>query len=188
MASEGDEVVVTVRFVGPYRPASLPLPPVMKVGELRRRIALSRDLPSDRLKLVLCGKTLHDKQSVDSVEDATVRLSHGDCLMVAVMPTRPAKHLHDDHSDDEDEELVEICSSSNSRSVEKESFHISQPQIENSRYSADGNVLYGPEGMGIHHSLVFISAYCSEIGSWAYLYNRYWLSSDTFESWEETTG
>lgn len=26
--------------------------------------------------------------------------------MVAVMPTRPAKHLHDDHSDDEDEELV----------------------------------------------------------------------------------
>lgn len=32
MASEGDEVVVTVRFVGPYRPASLPLPPVMKVS------------------------------------------------------------------------------------------------------------------------------------------------------------
>ncbi|KAF3330344.1 hypothetical protein FCM35_KLT03698 [Carex littledalei] len=105
MASEGDEVVVTVRFVGPYRPASLPLPPVMKVGELRRRIALSRDLPSDRLKLVLRGKTLHDKQSADSVEDATVRLSHGDCLMVAVMPTRPAKHLHGDDSDDEDEEL-----------------------------------------------------------------------------------
>lgn len=48
-----------------------------QVGELRRRIALSRDLPSDRLKLVLRGKTLHDKQSADSVEDATVRLSHG---------------------------------------------------------------------------------------------------------------
>lgn len=48
-----------------------------QVGELRRRIALSRDLPSDRLKLILRGKTLHDKQSADSVEDATVRLSHG---------------------------------------------------------------------------------------------------------------
>jgi hypothetical protein len=50
---------------------------VTQVGELRRMIASSRDLPSDRLKLVLRGKTLHDKKSGDSIEDATVRLSPG---------------------------------------------------------------------------------------------------------------
>ncbi|KAJ4779109.1 Ubiquitin family protein [Rhynchospora pubera] len=104
-SSEGDEVVVTVRFVGPSRPASLSLPPVMKVGDLQKRIASERNLPSDRLKLVLHGKTLHDKKNADSVEDATVKLAHGDCLMVAVMPTRPAKHLRGDDSDDDDEEL-----------------------------------------------------------------------------------
>ncbi|KAJ3692572.1 hypothetical protein LUZ60_011667 [Juncus effusus] len=106
MSDEEEQVLITVRSIGPSRPFSLSLPPSIKVGELRRRIGSSRNLPSDRLKLILRGKTLLDKKSDDEFEEESiVKLSHGDCLTVAVMPNPPAKHLRDEDSDSDEEEL-----------------------------------------------------------------------------------
>ncbi|KAG1359379.1 putative pentatricopeptide repeat-containing protein [Cocos nucifera] len=102
MAGDQRDVEITLKTIGPARPTSIRVSSPIKVCDLRRLVAAARRLPADRLKLVLRGKTLHDK---NGNEDALIRLEDGDSLMVAVMPKPPAEHLHEG-SDDEEEELV----------------------------------------------------------------------------------
>ncbi|XP_010941219.1 uncharacterized protein [Elaeis guineensis] len=101
MAGDQREVEITLKTIGPARPTSIRVSSPIEVCDLRRLVAAERRLPADRLKLVLRGKTLHDK---NGNEDARIRLEDGDSLIVAVMPKPPAKHLHEG-SDDEEEEL-----------------------------------------------------------------------------------
>nr|CAB3456627.1 unnamed protein product [Digitaria exilis]CAB3503102.1 unnamed protein product [Digitaria exilis] len=64
MAAAGDEpetVEMTLRAVGPSRPTTLRLPPLLSVAELRRRVSRDRRLAATeevRLRLVLRGRTL----------------------------------------------------------------------------------------------------------------------------------
>nr|CAB3452935.1 unnamed protein product [Digitaria exilis] len=104
MAAAGDEpetVEVTLRAVGPSRPTTLRLPPLLSVAELRRRVSRDRRLSATeevRLHLVLRGRTLPHQ------DDAHVSLRDGDTLIVAVAPKPPAKHLRDDDDEEEEEE------------------------------------------------------------------------------------
>ncbi|KAE8784651.1 hypothetical protein D1007_41756 [Hordeum vulgare] len=104
-AAAGDEpettVEVKLRAVGPSRPTTIRLPPLISVADLRRSVALDRRLPEDRLRLVLRGTTL------PWGDDTHVNLRDGDSLIVAVAPKPPAKHLRDDDDDDsaDEEEL-----------------------------------------------------------------------------------
>ncbi|KAL6638805.1 hypothetical protein ACP70R_023441 [Stipagrostis hirtigluma subsp. patula] len=106
-AAAGDEpetVEVKLRAVGPSRPTTLRLPPLLSVAELRRRVAHDRRLPAPeegRLRLVLRGKTLPSQDD----GDARVSLRDGDTLIVAVAPKPPASHLRDDDDEEEEEEL-----------------------------------------------------------------------------------
>ncbi|CAD6219921.1 unnamed protein product [Miscanthus lutarioriparius] len=106
MAAAGDQletVEVTLRAVGPSRPTTLRLPPLLSVAELRGRIARERRLAGTeevRLRLVLRGKTLPHQ------DDTRVNLRDGDTLIVAVAPKPPANHLLD--NDDEEEEEEEL--------------------------------------------------------------------------------
>ncbi|GJN40073.1 hypothetical protein PR202_gb29240 [Eleusine coracana subsp. coracana] len=77
MAAAGDTpetVEVTLRAVGPSRPTTVRLPPLLTVADLRRRVAHDRRLvaPEEgRLRLVLRGKTLPRQ------DDAHVNLRDG---------------------------------------------------------------------------------------------------------------
>jgi len=108
MAAAGDEpetVEVTLRAVGPSRPTTLRLPPLLSVAELRRRIARDRRLAATeeaRLRLVLRGRTLPHQ------DDAQINLRDGDTLIVAVAPKPPAKHLRDDDDEEEEEEELKF--------------------------------------------------------------------------------
>ncbi|KAK3129296.1 hypothetical protein QOZ80_6BG0476610 [Eleusine coracana subsp. coracana] len=105
MAAAGDTpetVEVTLRAVGPSRPTTVRLPPLLTVADLRRRVAHDRRLvaPEEgRLRLVLRGKTLPRQ------DDAHVNLRDGDTLIVAVAPKPPANHLRGDDDNDDEEEL-----------------------------------------------------------------------------------
>ncbi|XP_062199140.1 uncharacterized protein LOC133901702 [Phragmites australis] len=104
MAAAGDTpetVEVTLRAVGPSRPTTLRLPPLLSVADLRRRIAQDRRLAAleeGRLRLVLRGTTLPRQ------DDARVNLRDGDILIVAMPPKPPANHLRDDDDEEEEEE------------------------------------------------------------------------------------
>ncbi|XP_015696837.1 uncharacterized protein LOC102722801 isoform X2 [Oryza brachyantha] len=105
MAAAGDRpetVEVTLRAVGPSRPTTLCLPPLLSVADLRRHIAHDRHLPEDRLRLVLRGRNLPCQ------DDAHVDLRDGDSLIVAVAPKSPANHLPDDADDDDEEEELKF--------------------------------------------------------------------------------
>ncbi|GJM99707.1 hypothetical protein PR202_ga16833 [Eleusine coracana subsp. coracana] len=105
MAATGDTpetVEVTLHAVGPSRPTTIRLPPLLTVADLRLRVAHDRRLAAPeegRLRLVLRGKTLPRQ------DDAHVNLRDGDTLIVAVAPKPPANHLRGDDDDDEEEEL-----------------------------------------------------------------------------------
>nr|CAD1820789.1 unnamed protein product [Ananas comosus var. bracteatus] len=116
-------VEVVLRTIGPARPTTLRLPSLISVRDLRRMVAAERGLPGERLKLVLRGKTLLDKKG-DGIEDVVVRLDDGVwrfdlftsicyCLMVAVMPKPPAKHLQEDDDDDDEELKFQIPQTTN---------------------------------------------------------------------------
>ncbi|OAY63980.1 uncharacterized protein LOC109728545 [Ananas comosus] len=105
-------VEVVLRTIGPARPTTLRLPSLISVRDLRRMVAAERGLPGERLKLVLRGKTLLDRKG-DGIEDVVVRLDDGDCLMVAVMPKPPAKHLQEDDDDDDEELKFQIPQTTN---------------------------------------------------------------------------
>ncbi|EMS68170.1 hypothetical protein TRIUR3_22838 [Triticum urartu] len=138
-AAAGDEpettVEVKLRAVGPSRPTTIRLPPLISVADLRRSVALDRRLPEDRLRLVLRGTTL------PWGDDTHVKLRDGDSLIVAVAPKPPAKHLRgddDDDDDDDEEELllvhpVEVQDTSNNNLVEEKDFHISSRKTEIAR-------------------------------------------------------
>lgn len=100
MAGDERGVEITVKTIGPARPTTIRVSSAIKICDLRRLVAAERRLPADRLKLVLRGKTLHDK---NGDEDARIRLEDGDSLIVAVMPNPPAKHLREGDVDDDDE-------------------------------------------------------------------------------------
>lgn len=109
MAAAGDQretVEVTLRAIGPSRPTTLRLPPLLSVAELRSRIARERRLVGTeevRLRLVLRGKTLPHQG------DTHVSIRDGDTLIVAVAPKPPANHLLDDEdAQDEDEEELKF--------------------------------------------------------------------------------
>ncbi|KAM0879415.1 hypothetical protein ACQ4PT_034257 [Festuca glaucescens] len=102
---EPETVEVTLRAVGPSRPTTICLPPLIAVVDLRRRVAQDRRLPEDRLRLVLRGTTL------PWGDDDLVKFRDGDSLIVAVAPKPPAKHLRggdDDDDDDDDEEELKF--------------------------------------------------------------------------------
>uniref|UniRef100_A0ACD5Y1L8 Uncharacterized protein n=1 Tax=Avena sativa TaxID=4498 RepID=A0ACD5Y1L8_AVESA len=102
MAAVADDepgtVEVKLRAVGPSRPTTIRLPPLISVADLRRRVAQDRRLPEDRLRLVLRGTTL------PWGDDDRVNLRDGDSLIVAVAPKPPAKHLRNDGDDDDEDE------------------------------------------------------------------------------------
>ncbi|TKW32127.1 hypothetical protein SEVIR_2G149200v4 [Setaria viridis] len=108
MAAAGDEpetVEVTLRAVGPSRPTTIRLPPLLSVSELRRRVARDRRLEATeegRLRLVLRGRPLPHQ------DDAHVNFRDGDTLIVAVAPKPPAKHLLDNDDDEEEEEELKF--------------------------------------------------------------------------------
>ncbi|KAJ1288365.1 hypothetical protein BS78_02G084200 [Paspalum vaginatum] len=108
MAAASDEqeaVVVTLRAVGPSRPTTLRLPPLLSVADLRRRIAHDRRITATeegRIRLVLRGRT------VTHQDDAYVKLRDGDTLIIAVVPKPPANHLRDDDYDQEEEEELKF--------------------------------------------------------------------------------
>ncbi|PAN11249.1 hypothetical protein PAHAL_2G194100 [Panicum hallii] len=102
---EPETVEVTLRAVGPSRPTTLRLPPLLSVAELRRRIARDRRLAATeegRLRLVLRGRTLPHQ------DDAQINLRDGDTLIVAVAPKPPAKHLREDDDEEEEEEELKF--------------------------------------------------------------------------------
>ncbi|KAL5211999.1 hypothetical protein ABZP36_022846 [Zizania latifolia] len=101
-ADKPELVEVTLRAVGPSRPTTLRLPPLLSVADLRGHIAHDRRLPEDRLRLVLRGRNLPYQ------DDAHVNLRDGDSLIVAVAPKPPANHLRDDSDDDDDGEELEF--------------------------------------------------------------------------------
>ncbi|OEL38631.1 hypothetical protein BAE44_0000350 [Dichanthelium oligosanthes] len=87
MAAAGDEpetVEVTLRAVGPSRPTTLRLPPVISVAFARWVMQFKSPLVTSEF----------------SLPDFSV-----DTLIVAVAPKPPAKHLRDDDDAEEEEEL-----------------------------------------------------------------------------------
>lgn len=101
MSGEATDVEITVKAVGPVGPSRIRAPAYVTVSDLKTLVASDRRLPVERLKLVLHGKTLQDRNNGED-EDARVRLENGDSLIVAVMPKPPAKHLREDDDNDDD--------------------------------------------------------------------------------------
>ncbi|ONM53533.1 hypothetical protein Zm00014a_041181 [Zea mays] len=100
-----ETVEVTLRAVGPSRPTTLRLPPLLSVAELRGCIARERRLAGTeevRLRLILRGKTLPHQ------DDSHVTLRDGDTLIVAVAPKPPVNHLLDDDVEDEEEDELKF--------------------------------------------------------------------------------
>ncbi|KAK9095395.1 hypothetical protein Scep_026864 [Stephania cephalantha] len=105
----GDEVEIVVKAIGPSRPSRIKIPSRIKVSDLRNMIAANGHLPIEQLKIVLKGEMLNDSKNG---EDVYIQLKDGDCLIVAIKPIPPAKHLRkgfdDDDDDDDDDDLFQI--------------------------------------------------------------------------------
>ncbi|XP_062194748.1 uncharacterized protein LOC133897932 isoform X2 [Phragmites australis] len=104
-ADTPETVEVMLRAVGPTRPTTLRLPPLITVADLRRRVAHDRRLAAPeegRLRLILRGRTIPRQ------DDARVNLRDGDTLIVVVAPKPPANHLRDDEDDEEEEEELKF--------------------------------------------------------------------------------
>ncbi|ONK58971.1 uncharacterized protein A4U43_C08F1610 [Asparagus officinalis] len=73
----GDErVEISIKAIGPSPPSSIRVPSLIKVSDLRSLVSLDRQLPKDRLKLILKGKILKDEN--EDGEDVNVRFNSGD--------------------------------------------------------------------------------------------------------------
>ncbi|KAL6854556.1 hypothetical protein ACP4OV_019118 [Aristida adscensionis] len=111
MAAAGDTpttVEVTLRAAGATWLATLRLPTLLSVANLRRRIAHHRRLPAPeegRLRLILRGNALPSGND----SDAHVILRDGDTLEVAMAPKQPANHPHDDNDEDDEEMKLGEC-------------------------------------------------------------------------------
>uniref|UniRef100_A0A1D1YJK6 SAYSvFN domain-containing protein 1 n=1 Tax=Anthurium amnicola TaxID=1678845 RepID=A0A1D1YJK6_9ARAE len=110
MGGEEREVEISVRTIGPGRPARMRIASPIRVCELRRSVAAEGRLPVEQLKLILRGQTLRDRGI--GGDEVTVSLKDGDSLIVAVVPKPPAKHLREDF-DDDDELKFQIPESEN---------------------------------------------------------------------------
>nr|CAD1820779.1 unnamed protein product [Ananas comosus var. bracteatus] len=138
-------VEVVLRTIAPRAP-----PPSASPPSSRRMVAAERGLPGERLKLVLRGKTLLDKKG-DGIEDVVVRLDDGDCLMVAVMPKPPAKHLQEDDDDDDEELKFQIPQTTNWWKRKIFLFLREKLRLPGMLYPVDGNFLYQSKGVGLHY-------------------------------------
>ncbi|KAK9144449.1 hypothetical protein Sjap_004352 [Stephania japonica] len=99
--SGGDEVEIVVKAIGPSRPSRIKIPSRIKVSDLRDMIAANGHLPIEQLKIVLNGEMLNDSKNG---EDVYIQLKDGDCLIVAIKPIPPAKHLREGFDDDDDDD------------------------------------------------------------------------------------
>ncbi|XP_031288007.1 uncharacterized protein LOC116146725 [Pistacia vera] len=97
---DDNNVEITIKTVGPARPSRLLVASSIKVCDLRTVVARSKHLPIENLRLILRGNVLVDKEDEDEVY---LKLSNGDCVIAAVKPKAPAKHLHDDTYIDDDD-------------------------------------------------------------------------------------
>ncbi|KAJ0965514.1 hypothetical protein J5N97_026652 [Dioscorea zingiberensis] len=70
---EEREVEIILKAVSPAHPIKMSLPSIIKACDLRKLVASERGLPTDRLKLVLWGKTLlYKKNDRDDGDDVLV--------------------------------------------------------------------------------------------------------------------
>ncbi|KAG2634042.1 hypothetical protein PVAP13_2NG223709 [Panicum virgatum] len=183
MAAAGDEpatVEVTLRAVGPSRPTTLRLPPLLSVAELRRRIARDRHLAATeeaRLRLVLRGRTLPHQ------DDAQLNLRDGDTLIVAVAPKPPAKHLRDDDDEEEEEEELKFKIPQTTTWWKRKIFMFLRDKMRLPvcffRYHFDGAVFAQYEGMDYYCNVVPICTYSSKIWPWTSIYTWYWFPDHT---------
>ncbi|KAJ0112848.1 hypothetical protein Patl1_03460 [Pistacia atlantica] len=97
---DDNNVEITIKTVGPARPSRLLVASSIKVCDLRTVVARSKHLPIENLRLILRGNVLVDKEDEDEVY---LKLSNGDCVIAAVKPKAPAKHLRDDTYIDDDD-------------------------------------------------------------------------------------
>ncbi|EEF42448.1 uncharacterized protein LOC8284626 [Ricinus communis] len=93
-------VEITLKTIGPSPSSRLLVPSPIKVRDLRKLIAEDHHLPIQNLRLILRGNVLQDSKHDD---DAYIKLSNSDSLIVAVKPKPPAKHLHDGFDFDDDD-------------------------------------------------------------------------------------
>ncbi|KNA10761.1 hypothetical protein SOVF_141360 [Spinacia oleracea] len=100
-SSDPTLVEILLKTIGPSRPSRLKLPPQIKVRDLRKLVAVNKNLPIESLKLISRGSALHDSENG---EDVRVQLADGDCLIVAVRPKAPPKHLRAGYDEDEDDD------------------------------------------------------------------------------------
>ncbi|XP_057520339.1 uncharacterized protein LOC130800747 [Amaranthus tricolor] len=94
-------VDILLKTIGPSRPSHLIVPSCIKVRDLRKLVAASKQLPIETLRLISRGSALHDSKNG---EDVSVKLSDGDFLIVTVRPKAPPKHIRAGYDDDDEDE------------------------------------------------------------------------------------
>ncbi|XP_021765687.1 uncharacterized protein LOC110730213 isoform X1 [Chenopodium quinoa] len=100
-SSDPTLVEILLKTIGPTRPSRLKLPPHIKARDLRKLVAENKNLQIESLKLIFRGNALHDS---DDGDDVFIRLADGDCLIVAVRPKAPPKHIRAGYDDDDEDE------------------------------------------------------------------------------------
>ncbi|CAO2819555.1 unnamed protein product [Amaranthus hypochondriacus] len=67
-------VDILLKAIGPSRPSHLNVPSCIKVRDLRKLVAESKQLPIETLRLISRGSALHDSKNG---EDVSIKLSDG---------------------------------------------------------------------------------------------------------------
>ncbi|OAY70303.1 hypothetical protein ACMD2_23962 [Ananas comosus] len=104
-------VEVVLRTIGPARPTTLRLPSLISVRDLRRMVAAERGSRG-------AAEARPPREDPPGQEGRWDRrrccsARRWDCLMVAVMPKPPAKHLQEDDDDDDEELKFQIPQTTN---------------------------------------------------------------------------
>ncbi|XAR54831.1 hypothetical protein NMG60_11030137 [Bertholletia excelsa] len=102
---DGTTVQISVKTIGPAPSACLSVPSRIKVQDLRKLIARNAHLPIENLRLIMCGKVLHDSRNG---QDEFIQLKNGDSLIAAVKPKPPVKYNRDGLHEDDEEELFQL--------------------------------------------------------------------------------
>lgn len=95
------QIEILLKIIGPSRPSRLKLPSHIQVRDLRKLVAADKQLPIEGLSLILRGNALVDTKNGD---DVFIQLAHGDCLIVAVRPKAPPKHIRAGNDEDDEDE------------------------------------------------------------------------------------
>lgn len=94
---DGNMVEINLKIIGPARPSRIQVASPIKVCDLRKLISEENHFPIENLRLILCGKVLHDSEDGD---DICIRLNNGDSLIVVVKPKPPTGLEIEDDDDD----------------------------------------------------------------------------------------